>query len=73
MIILTPFGAVYIYILATRKFCQCPLCWGEYVLGEEIGSGGFSRVYKVKKVIADGEDQQYVLKRLEMTDITNID
>jgi serine/threonine protein kinase len=42
-------------------------------LGDNIGSGGFGEVYSIHKTLSDGTIQKFILKKLEMSDITELD
>ena len=53
IISLTILGAVYIWVLTTKKQCRCRLCTKELILDECIAEGGFGAVYIVKKVLAN--------------------
>lgn len=71
--VLSIIGTVYIWVLYTRKYCRCRLCTKEFTVGECKGSGGFGAVYLIKKTLQNGQDLTYILKKLEMDDITELD
>lgn len=73
IVVLTLIGTVYIWVLSTRKHCTCRLCTKDIEIGECVGEGGFGAVYLVTKKLTDGAKLQYILKKLEMQDLTELE
>ena len=64
-------GSVYLFVLSLKKRCRCPMCKGTYVLGDPIGAGGFGSVFKAR---CPGDiSDNYIVKKMDMADITEID
>lgn len=59
-------GAIYLHKLATRQRCACSLCVGEFRLLQELGFGGFGRVFLVNE---KATEQVYVMKKIYATDL----
>lgn len=66
-----------------QKHCKCKLCKKEFIIDENIAEGGFGSVYIVHKPVSklrlfkseinQTTPQKYILKKLEMKDITDLD
>ena len=71
IVVLTVIGTVYIWVLSTKKHCQCRLCRQEFLLEDCVAEGGFGAVYLIHR--RNQPSQRYILKKLEMKDITELD
>jgi len=70
---LTLVGTAYIIILYSKPKCSCRLCKREFTLDTCVGEGGFGSVYIVSKTLPDGTSAKYILKKLEMSDLNELE
>ena len=70
---LTFLGAVYLWVVTTKKQCRCRLCTKELILDDCVGEGGFGAVYIVKKTLPNNQIQKFILKKLEMKDLHELE
>ena len=68
IVFLAVLGAIYIFKLATRKRCACALCVGDFEIKQELGYGGFGRVYSVVENVSGRE---FVLKKVLVEDVNS--
>lgn len=68
LVVLAITGAVSLYRVGTRQKCACPLCTGDYVVEHKIASGGFGRVFVVRRAV---DDKEFVLKQIQVDDIND--
>lgn len=68
LLALAVLGSVYVFKLLSRKSCVCALCTGEYELVDELGKGGFGRVYTVR---LRNDPVLYVLKKIPVNDLNH--
>ena len=59
-------GAIHLHQMATRKRCACALCVGEFQFIQELGFGGFGRVFLVRE---RASDQVFVMKKILAGDL----
>ena len=70
IITLAAFGFLYLCKLANKQRCNCKLCRGVYELDKKLADGGFSSVHLAFRT---DNGQKFVLKRMEMKDIAEVD
>ena len=70
ILVLTILGTVYLYKILSTQRCRCKLCNGIYEIDESLADGGFSSVFKAFK---RRTGQLFVLKKIDMKHITDID
>jgi serine/threonine protein kinase len=60
------FGAIYLHKLATRQRCACSLCVAEFRPEQELGFGGFGRVFLVRE---QATREVFVMKKILTPDL----
>eukprot|EP00357_Protocruzia_adherens_P012247 CAMPEP_0115003950 /NCGR_PEP_ID=MMETSP0216-20121206/18918_1 /TAXON_ID=223996 /ORGANISM="Protocruzia adherens, Strain Boccale" /LENGTH=445 /DNA_ID=CAMNT_0002369857 /DNA_START=176 /DNA_END=1513 /DNA_ORIENTATION=- len=70
ILFLTLLGSVYLFLLFTRRQCNCKVCRGKYNIIHSLGAGGYGEVFLANP---QSSEDEVVLKKMLMDDITEAD
>ena len=61
-------GSIYVFKILSQKSCVCALCSGSYKILEQLGHGGFGRVFKI---LRKEDGKILVLKKIAVDDLNS--